>query len=185
MIKNVTIFGGARPKPGEPAYQEAYQLGALLAQAGFAVITGGYIGTMEAASRGAAENGGHVIGVTCSEIEAWRPVQFNQWVAEERKYATLRDRLMALIEAGDAAVVLPGGPGTLAEMSMMWNHLLVNSISPRLLVLLGSGWKRIMDEFFDQFGGYVPAEQRSWLHFEPNPEAAVNLIIHYRDDQNQ
>ena len=56
---NVTIFGGANPIPSDPAYAEAELLGRLLAQAGHSVLTGGYIGTMEAASKGAAEAGGH------------------------------------------------------------------------------------------------------------------------------
>ena len=63
----VTIFGGSQAKPGDPVYQEAYLLGSLLANAGHTIQTGGYIGVMEAASRGAAENGGHVIGMTCEE----------------------------------------------------------------------------------------------------------------------
>ena len=55
---NITIFGGSLPQTGSKGYQEAYNLGQLLAQAGHSVITGGYIGTMEAVSRGAAEAGG-------------------------------------------------------------------------------------------------------------------------------
>ena len=66
---NITVFGGSQPKEGDAAYAEAYQLGKLLAEAGHAVLTGGYIGTMEAASKGANEAGGHVIGVTCTDIE--------------------------------------------------------------------------------------------------------------------
>ena len=61
---NVTVFGGAQPKEGTPAYEEARELGSLLAQRKHAVLTGGYMGTMEAVSRGASEAGGHVIGVT-------------------------------------------------------------------------------------------------------------------------
>ena len=57
------------------------------------MLTGGYIGTMEAVSRGAAEAGGHVIGVTCEEIEAWRPVRVNAWVKEEIRRKTLMERL--------------------------------------------------------------------------------------------
>ncbi len=81
---NITIFGGSQPKPGSPAYAEAYELGKLLALAGHTVLTGGYMGTMEAVSRGANEAGGHVIGVTCADIEAWRGTRANAWVKEER-----------------------------------------------------------------------------------------------------
>jgi uncharacterized protein (TIGR00725 family) len=62
----ISVFGGSQPEEGSLAYQEAYQLGKLLAEAGHIVLTGGYIGTMEAVSRGASEADGHVIGVTCA-----------------------------------------------------------------------------------------------------------------------
>ena len=64
----VTIFGGSKPKPGDQAYQDAYKLGCLLGDANHDVITGGYIGTMEAVSRGAAESSTQVIGVTGDQI---------------------------------------------------------------------------------------------------------------------
>jgi uncharacterized protein (TIGR00725 family) len=106
---NITIFGGSSPQPGSVPYQNAYNLGQLLAKAGHTVLTGGYIGTMEAVSRGAAEAGGHVVGVTCSEIENWRPTKANAWVTEERIFPTLQDRLHELIFNCDAAMALPGG----------------------------------------------------------------------------
>ena len=77
---NISVFGGAQPQPFSPEYEEARLLGELLAQRGHTVMTGGYIGVMEAVSRGAHEAGGHVIGVTCEDIEAWRGVKANQWV---------------------------------------------------------------------------------------------------------
>src|SRR5512139_2410435 len=104
---NITVFGGSQPKEGDPAYREAFELGRLLAQAGHTVLTGGYIGTMEAVSRGANGAGGHVIGVTCEEIEKWRPVKPNRWVIEERRRSTLQERLTDLIKGCDAAIALP------------------------------------------------------------------------------
>ena len=83
MAKRISVFGGSNPKPGSEAYQDAYELGTLLGQAGLTVLTGGYMGTMEATSRGANEAGGHVIGVTCDEIETFRPVGPNPWITEE------------------------------------------------------------------------------------------------------
>src|SRR6266508_3609115 len=91
----VSVFGGSEPKEGDTAYAEAMELGKLLAQRGHTVLTGGYIGTMEAVSRGACEAGGHVIGVTCAEIERWRPIGANRWVKEEWKKETLLERLHA------------------------------------------------------------------------------------------
>src|SRR5512133_2089982 len=99
----VTVFGGSFPKEGTTAYEEARELGKMLAERGHAVLTGGYYGTMEAVSRGASEAGGHVIGVTCQDIEDWRGSKANAWVKEERKKKTLFERLQALIEGCDAA----------------------------------------------------------------------------------
>jgi uncharacterized protein (TIGR00725 family) len=168
----VTVFGGSLPKPGELAYQDALKLGQLLGAAGCAVLTGGYIGTMEAVSRGAAETGGHVIGVTCDEIENWRPVSPNQWVAEEMRYPTLRQRLYALIDNCDLAMALPGGIGTLAEISIMWSQLQTAASAPRPLIIIGSGWEAIISTFYETLSDYIPPTDRRWLHFAPDVEAA-------------
>jgi uncharacterized protein (TIGR00730 family) len=175
-IQKVTIFGGSDPEPGQPAYAEALQLGRLLAQAGYTVITGGYMGTMEAVSRGAAEAGGHVIGITCEEIEAWRPVPHNEWVLEEKRTATILDRMLALIEEGQAALALPGGQGTLAEIAVMWTQLAIGAITPRPLVLIGSGWERIFQSFYQELGGYVNQARRRWLQFAPDVDTAVDML---------
>jgi uncharacterized protein (TIGR00725 family) len=173
---NITIFGGSQPKEGSQAYNEAYQLGKMLAEAGHIVLTGGYIGTMEAVSRGAHDAGGHVIGVTCQEIEDWRPIKPNAWVIEERRYATLLKRLQGLIEGCDAAIALPGGPGTLTEISLMWNLMIVESLPRRPLILVGEGWQAIFNEVFQQTGLYTPDGQRGYLQFAPTVETAVQLL---------
>jgi uncharacterized protein (TIGR00725 family) len=172
-MSQISIFGSSQPLPGQPEYTAAQRLGQLLAQAGHTVITGGYIGTMEAVSRGAAEAGGHVIGVTCAEIEAWRPVKANQWVLEERRFPTLRERLFELIDTCDAAIALPGGPGTLTEVSLFWNQLLIGAISARPLILVGAGWKAVLDCFFEQHAANIPLTQRTWLSFAGDVDSAV------------
>lgn len=174
MIRNVTVFGGSKPTPED--YAVAQRLGTLIAQAGWNVLTGGYIGVMEAVSRGAAESGGHVIGVTCDEIETWRPVKANGWLHEERKVARLRDRILGLIEGCDAAIALPGGPGTLAEIAVMWNHLLTHAILPRKLILVGPGWKATFSAFFQTLNGYIPLDQRGWLLFAADVDEAVRML---------
>ena len=173
---NISVFGGSQPKEGSPAYQEAYELGKLLAEAGHTVLTGGYIGAMEAVSRGAAEAGGHVIGVTCAEIERWRPVKANGWVKEEWRRETLMERLQALVERCDAAIALPGGPGTLTEIALTWNLIIVHAMPPKLLILVGEGWKVVFDQFFDSFYTYMPINQRVLLRFAPDIQEAITLI---------
>jgi hypothetical protein len=172
----VTVFGGAQPRQGQPTYEAAIRLGKLLGDAGHTVLTGGYLGTMEAVSRGAAEAGAHVIGVTCEEIEAWRPVRANAWVKEEKRVATLRERIYTLIDLCDAAIALPGGPGTLAEIAVMWNHLLTRAIHPRALILVGFGWQATFNQFIESHDEYIPLEQRHWLRFAPDVETAVGML---------
>lgn len=172
----ITVFGGSKPKPGEQAYDDAYYLGQLLGSQGYSVLTGGYIGTMEAISRGAAEAGGHVIGVTCDEIEAWRPVSPNRWVMEEMRFPTLRQRMYALIEECDAAMALPGGIGTLAEVAAMWSQLQTGAISPRPLILIGSGWKQTFQTLFDSLEDYVAEKDRNLLSFAENYETAFQIL---------
>jgi uncharacterized protein (TIGR00730 family) len=172
----VSVFGGAQPREGEAAYTEALELGRLLAERGHTVLTGGYIGTMEAVSRGAHEAGGHVIGVTCEEIERWRPIGANKWVKEELKKVTLIDRLHTLIHESEAALALPGGAGTLAEVSMMWNLMTVESLHRRPLVLIGRGWQSTFDQFFQEFNSYMTAPQRDILKFAEDVHTAITIL---------
>jgi uncharacterized protein (TIGR00730 family) len=173
---NITVFGGSQPKAGEASYAEAYELGKQLALAGHTVLTGGYIGTMEAVSRGANEAGGHVIGVTCEEIERWREVKHNAWVQEERRFATLQERLNELVLACDAAIALPGGPGTLTEIALTWNLMVVASIPSKPLILTGAGWKSVMESFYNSFNAYIPLNQRTLLLFAPDIQSAVKML---------
>jgi uncharacterized protein (TIGR00730 family) len=173
---NVAIFGGATPQNGGTSYEDAFRLGQKLAQAGHTVLTGGYIGTMEAASRGAAEAGGHVIGVTCEEVENWRMVKPNAWVLEERRFVTLHDRLLALIDGCDAAIALPGGVGTLLEVAMMWNRMIINAIPNRPLILVGEGWRETMTGFTHAQGGYVSENSRGLLSYAQDVDGAFILL---------
>lgn len=173
----ITVFGGSAPKPEEKAYLDALQLGGLLAKRGHAVMTGGYIGTMEAVSRGASEAGGHVIGVVCDEIEAWRDVRPNQWVEEEWRFPTLKERLNALIEGCNAAFALPGGVGTLTEISLMWNQLIIKVLPPAPLILIGNGWQTLFNQaFYTELGDYVAQNQRDLLQFAPDIQFAVDFL---------
>ena len=80
MIKTVSVFGTGRAKAGDKNYVLAEQLGRALAGAGFTIANGGYGGTMEASTKGAADAGGEVIGVTCS---AFKKAQVNKFISRE------------------------------------------------------------------------------------------------------
>ncbi|UYN88846.1 MAG: LOG family protein [Anaerolineales bacterium] len=173
---NITIFGSASPQPGQPAYEEARRLGQLLAGAGHTVLTGGYMGTMEAASRGAAEAGGHVVGVTCQQIEDWRAARHNPWVLEERKFPTLRERLYCLIDSCDAALALPGGIGTLDEIVTMWSQMQTSAMPTRPLILIGDGWRRTMLALIEAQDEHIRPAHRELLSYAEDIDHAVSLL---------
>ncbi len=172
----ISVFGGSQPEEGDAAYHEAYMLGKLLAEEGHTVMTGGYIGTMEAASKGASEAGGHVIGVTCDEIERWRPVKPNIWMAEEQRQETLIERMKILISNCEAAIALSGGVGTLTEIALTLNLMAVESIPRRPLILVGNGWQSVFDQFFTLFNVYIPGKHRNLVKFAENVKTAINLL---------
>lgn len=118
-MRTITVFCSSLPGERSPAYAEAQRLGRLLAESGFVLCNGGYGGLMEASARGAREAGGHTVGVTCA---AW-PLRANRWVVEEVRTRSFPERIMTLIERGDAYLVLPGGTGTLAELALVWEMM--------------------------------------------------------------
>lgn len=170
----IAVFGSAQTPQTSSLYQESYLLGKLLGQRGHTVLTGGYTGTMEAVSRGAAEAGAHVIGVTCAELERYRSTPANPWVQEEWKYPTLHERLNALIEGGeDAAIALPGGAGTLAEVVMLWNRMITGALPERQIIIIGSGWQAVFDALFKSQAEFIPTGTTSLLQFVENVSQAV------------
>lgn len=176
----VSVFGAANAKPGDASYEEAYRLGKMLGEAGHTVLTGGYIGMMEAASRGAHDAGSHVVGVTCEEIEAWRGVQPNDWVKEEWRYTTLHERLIGLLDGCDAGIALPGGVGTMAEILMMWNRLLVKALDPKPCIVIGEGWRQVFDCLHANLGQFIKEDDWEWLQFVPDAESAVSLLNNHQ-----
>jgi uncharacterized protein (TIGR00730 family) len=170
----ISVFGSSRPQPGSAAYEQARTVGRLLADAGFAVATGGYTGTMAAVSDGAASAGGHVIGVGCTQIERFRPGGLNQWVVEAIHYETLRERLYHLVVKNDGMIALPGGVGTLSEMALAWSLLQVGEVNRRPLVLLGGIWREAMEAFIDP--DFVTADHAQLLRYAKTPEEALSFL---------
>jgi len=114
--------------------------------------------------------------VTCNDIEQWRGIGANQWVKEEWHKETLIERLEALITECDAALALPGGPGTLTEISLTWNLMIIGSLRRRPLILIGSGWQNVLDQVYQSFGEYVSMAQRELVQFAPDIKTAVRLL---------
>lgn len=139
--KIVTVFGSSRPDVGHADYEEARALGEALAKRGFAVCTGGYGGTMEAASRGVKEAGGKTYGVTAEFFER----KANAWVDVEVRKKSWAERLFALIEIGDGFVACKGGTGTLVELAVVWEMLNKGVITGKPVVVLGNFWRPILD----------------------------------------
>ena len=173
----VAVFGASGPREGVPVYSEARELGALLAEAGYIVATGGYRGVMEAASRGSSESGGHVIGVTCERIEALVPgLSANRWVAEEIRYRDLRARLNHLVIETQAAIAMPGGIGTLSEIALSWSLLQTAEIPPKPMILVGQAWQQMVSVFLQHAGDYVRERDRGLLRTVDTAAEAARLV---------
>src|SRR5206468_3685733 len=108
----VTVFGSARIPPDDPVYEQACELGRLLVGAGFAVVTGGGPGIMEAANRGAQEAGGISVGFN---IELPHEQQSNPYVDLSLTFHHFYARKTMLVKAAEGFVLFPGGIGTLDE----------------------------------------------------------------------
>ncbi len=168
----ITVFGSSRPQPGSQAYETAQALGAALAKSGFAVANGGYGGTMEATARGAREAGGTTIGVTA---EAFRS-KVNPWIEKEIRVQDWQARLFKLIELGAGYIALPGGTGTLVELSVVWEWINKRFIDSRPLVILGDYWLPV-----------VNAIPKAELHSNPilptaTPDEAALLLVRHLGD---
>jgi uncharacterized protein (TIGR00730 family) len=170
MEKIVTIFGGSKCGEGTGEYAEARRVGELLAEGGFTVCTGGYLGVMEAASRGAHSRGGRVLGITMNQFKT----EPNRYLTEKIASAHFYERLQNLITRSVGFVAVRGGMGTVTELSLVWNKLQTKVVGPRPLVLLGECWPPLVEAFRRHL--VVSEEDVRWLDFAATPEEAVRII---------
>jgi uncharacterized protein (TIGR00725 family) len=170
-IPRVAVFGSSEPAPDSLLYRIALETGRLLAARGFTVLTGGYGGVMEGASRGATEEGGNTVGVLC-DIFSKRTA--NRWIQETIQAADLFERTRLLIENADAYVVLHGKAGTLAELTLVWALHRAGCLERRPVVLLGDGWSRFMQTLND--GGMLDPAQREITKIAVSPQEAVEVL---------
>src|ERR671914_989817 len=153
----VTIFGGSKCGEESEEYGQARRVGQLLAEAGFTICTGGYLGVMEAASRGAHERGGRVLGIVLNQFKS----EPNRYLTDKVASAHFYERLQNLIMRSVGFVAVRGGAGTVTELSLVWNKLQTKVIEPRPLVLLGDCWPPIIDAFRQHL--VVSDEDVRWL----------------------
>lgn len=167
----VTIFGGSKCQESSPEYAEAYDLGGRLAEAGFTICTGGYLGIMEAASRGAREKGGRVLGVVMNQFKSEPNRYLTDKVATDHFY----DRLQNLITRSVGFVAFRGGMGTVTEVSLVWNKLQTRVIGSRPLVLLGECWMPVVKAWRESLA--VSDEDVSILDFAADAAHAFEIIV--------
>ena len=171
----VTIFGGAKCRESDVEYEQARRVGQLLAEAGFTICTGGYLGVMEAASRGAQECGGRVLGIVMNQFKA----EPNRYLTDKVATPHFYERLQRLITRSVGFVALRGGMGTVTELSLVWNKVQTRVIEPRPLVLLGDCWPPIVREWQKYLA--VSDDDVAALDFALTPEEAVSIIKHKSD----
>ena len=140
-MKIITSFGSGQISPDDPYYSEVYEIGYVLAVAGYTVCSGGYYGTMQAISQGAKNGGGKTIGITVSEWEQ----KANPYIDEEIRSANLMERLQLLINKANAFLVFKGGTGTLTEIALTLELMNKDKIAPKPLYFYGDTWKHLTE----------------------------------------
>ena len=172
----VTVFGSARFPANHRYYDLARAVGAELARAGFATLTGGGPGIMEAANRGAREAGGPSIGLNILLPHEQSP---NPYLDQNIDFHYFFVRKVMLVKYSCAFIVMPGGLGTLDEFFEAATLIQCQKIGPFPLVLMGT-------EFWDglrKFGGFMmeqgvfDADEIGFGRITDSPQEAVELIV--------
>jgi uncharacterized protein (TIGR00725 family) len=150
----IAVFGASAAQPGDGDYEQGIACGHLLAESGYAVVTGGYGGLMEAVSRGAHEVGGRVLGITAPQVFPDR-AGANPFVNEESQAAHLVERIHELTNVSSGCITLPGSLGTLTELAIAWNLAYVARFSgdlPKPIVVVGERWASMVEMIGEQLG---------------------------------
>ncbi len=172
----VSIFGSARTLPGDPLYKSAEKIAALFAENGFAVITGGGGGVMEAANKGAAKAGGKSVGMNIILPHEQKPNRYSN-VKIEFNYFFVRK--VMFVKYASAYVILPGGLGTLDELFEAATLVQTKRIKPFPIILVGSDyWKGLLDWIKDRLlrESKISPEDMDIFQLLDSPEDVVRTV---------
>jgi len=173
----VTVFGSARVGEDHPAYREAREVGKRLAEAGFAVVTGGGPGVMEAANRGAQEGGGLSVGFN---IELPHEQRSNPYLDIGLTFNHFYARKTMFVKAADGFVIFPGGFGTLDELFESLTLIQTGKVLHFPVVLFDSGyWQPLLDWIAKRplAEGMVSPEDVALMTLTDDPAEAVATIL--------
>jgi uncharacterized protein (TIGR00730 family) len=176
ITNGVAVFGSARTHADDPEYKAAQETGALLARSGFAVITGGGPGIMEAANRGAFEAGGTSVG--CN-IELPHEQFSNDYLTLSLKFKYFFVRKMMFVKYSDAFIIFPGGFGTLDELFEALTLIQTHKIRNFPIVLYGSKyWGGMIDWVKGPVLGEakIADEDLRLLHVTDSPSEIVEIV---------
>jgi uncharacterized protein (TIGR00730 family) len=172
----VSIFGSARSKRGTAEYQLADEIAGGLSRAGYAIITGGGPGIMEAANKGAAEAGGVSVGLG---IELPMESGLNDYVNVGVEFRYFFVRKTVFIKYSQAFVVLPGGFGTMDELFEALTLVATGKITKFPIVLVGSAYWGGLIEWLKQTmlaEGKIGADELALLHIADDADEVVKII---------
>lgn len=172
---SVTIYGSARVAPGDLAYDQAEALGRLLAENGYAVVTGGGPGVMEAANKGASEAGGVSIGLGI-DLPGERP---NQYANLGITFHYFFVRKVMLVWRATAFVLMPGGLGTLDELFETITLIATEKMQRFPVILFGSDyWRGLLDWLEDHSlqGGYINRRDLALVTVTDDPMEVLRVV---------
>lgn len=172
----VTVFGSARFGEGHPHYDSAVALGRELAKAGFAVITGGGPGIMEAANRGAREAGGISVGCNILLPHEQQP---NPYLDKCISFHYFFVRKVMLVKYSCAYVIMPGGLGTMDEMFEAATLIQTRKIGPFPVICFGTEFWHDLHELTRDMvnAGAVAKDELDFLQTTDSPHEAVQFIL--------
>jgi uncharacterized protein (TIGR00730 family) len=175
-IRQIAYLGFADAAPGDPLFQEAYEVSKFLTSKGYVAINGGGPGTMRAVSEGAKDAKGTAVGVTFypKDVENYEGRDKNNPFDIEIKTKNYLERTLKLLEMGDAYVIFRGGTGTISEFGMAWGLARLYFGHHKPLVLYGGFWNNIIKTFTENMR--IRPEELEVFRVVTTPEEAYNAI---------